>query len=171
MMLLAILPFTDSFLRMAGTPEALIDVGRRYFMVQLLLWQLDFLARFFDSGSADFHHEIMQVYRFEALGAVPLGVNAAVMALLYGLGKTKLTLLLNFSRVFIFRIPVFWFLQNYTDLGSASTGAVMMISNLLTGIAAIIIGMIVIGRFRKEYVAGRCRKERGMKKAQWSGTI
>ena len=76
----------------------------------LELWQLDFLARFFDSGSADFHHEIMQVYRFEALGAVPLGVNAAVMALLYGLGKTKLTLLLNFSRVFIFRIPVFWFL-------------------------------------------------------------
>lgn len=137
----------------------------------LELWQLDFLARFFDSGSTDFHHEIMQVYRFEALGAVPLGVNAAVMALLYGLGKTKLTLLLNFSRVFIFRIPVFWFLQNYTGLGSASTGAVMMISNLLTGIAAIIIGMIVIGRFRKEYVAERCRKGYGVKKTQCSGTI
>ena len=47
----------------------------------------------------------------------------------------------------------------------------MIISNLLTGIAAIIIGMIVIGRFRNEYVAGRYRKGYGVKKPQCSGTI
>ena len=102
----------------------------------LELWQLDWLARFFDSGNAEFHREIVGVYRYEALGAVPLGVNAAVLALLFGLGKTKLTLLLNFARLFLFRIPVFWFLQNYTTLGPASVGAVMLVSNFASGILA-----------------------------------
>ena len=80
----------------------------------LELWQIDFMASLFDSGSLEFHEMIKTVYRYEAFGAVPLGINAAVMALLYGLGKTKLTLILNIARVFIFRIPVFWFLQNFT---------------------------------------------------------
>ncbi len=115
----------------------------------LELWQLDWLARLFDSGSADFHREIVTVYRYEALGAVPLGVNAAVLALLYGLGKTRLTLLLNFARVFVFRIPVFWFLQRCTQLGEASAGVVMMVSNTASGVLAAIIGLFVIRQFRK----------------------
>ena len=118
----------------------------------LELWQLDWLARFFDSGNADFHREIVGVYRYEALGAVPLGVNAAVLALLFGLGKTKLTLLLNFARLFLFRIPVFWFLQNYTTLGPASVGAVMLVSNFASGILAAVVGVIVILQFRKRYL-------------------
>lgn len=118
----------------------------------LELWQLDLLARLFDSGSAEFHREIMMVYRYEALGAVPLGVNAAVLALLYGLGKTKLTLLLNFARVFVFRIPVFWFLQNLTTLGEASVGMVMLVSNSSSGILAAMISMIVIIRFKKQHI-------------------
>lgn len=118
----------------------------------LELWQLDLLARLFDSGSADFHREIVTVYRYEALGAVPLGVNAAVLALLYGLGKTRLTLLLNFSRVFIFRIPVFWLLQHYTQLGEASAGVVMMISNTSSGVLAAVISLLVLRQFRKQYL-------------------
>ena len=96
---------------------------------------------------------ITMVYRFEAYGAVPLGINAAVLALLYGLGKTKLTLVLNFSRVFLFRIPVFWFLQNYTDLGEASVGIVMMVSNISVTVMAVSVAAVVIARFRKEYLA------------------
>ena len=118
----------------------------------LELWQLDWLARFFDSGNADFHREIVGVYRYEALGAVPLGVNAAVLALLFGLGKTKLTLLLNFARLFLFRIPVFWFLKNYTPLGPASVGVVMLVSNFASGILAAVVGIIVILQFRNRYL-------------------
>ena len=117
----------------------------------LELWQLEWLARLFDSGSADFHREIVAVYRYEALGAVPLGVNAAVLALLYGLGKTRLTLLLNFARVFVFRIPVFWYLQHFTRLGAESGGVVMLVSNLCTGLLAAVIGLIVLRRFKRQY--------------------
>lgn len=115
------------------------------------LWQLDLLAGLFDGGSADFRAMIAAVYRYEALGAVPLGLNAAVLALLYGLGETKLTLLLNFARVFIFRIPVFWFLQRFTALGEKSVGLVMMISNTAVAVLALIVGLIVIRRFKRRY--------------------
>ena len=117
----------------------------------LELWQLDFLAGLFDSGSIDFHNMIMTVYRFEALGAVPLGINASVMALLYGLGETKLTLVINLARVFIFRIPVFWFLQNFTSFGEASVGIVMMVSNISVAVLSSGIAAYVIHEFRKNY--------------------
>ncbi|MBR3008607.1 MAG: MATE family efflux transporter, partial [Stomatobaculum sp.] len=123
---------------------------------------LDLLAGLFDSGSSEFHRMITMVYRFEAYGAIPLGINAAVLALLYGLGKTKLTLVLNFSRVFLFRIPVFWFLQNYTDLGEVSVGIVMMVSNISVTVMAVSVAAVVIARFRKEYLSERvCTADQG----------
>ena len=42
-MLLGILPFTNGFLRLAGTPEELIAVGARYFAVELLCLVVKFL--------------------------------------------------------------------------------------------------------------------------------
>lgn len=117
----------------------------------LELWQLDLLAGLFDGGSPDFRAMIALCYRYEALGAVPLGLNAAVLALLYGLGKTRLTLLLNIARVFVFRIPVFWFLQHCTQVGERSVGMVMMISNTAVAVMALVVAVIVIRRFRKQY--------------------
>ena len=42
------------------------------------LWQLDFLSSLFDGGSETFRATIALCYRYEALGAVPLGLNAAM---------------------------------------------------------------------------------------------
>ena len=42
-MLALILPFTVQFLRLAGTPEELITVGSRYFMVQMFVMVFNFL--------------------------------------------------------------------------------------------------------------------------------
>ncbi len=116
------------------------------------MWQMDLMASLFDSGSLEFHEMIKLVYRYEIYGAVPLGVNAAVMALLYGLGKTKLTLLINISRVFVFRIPVFWFLQNFTNFGDKSVGIVMMVSNISVTVMSVLVSLIVIHNFKKEYM-------------------
>ena len=117
----------------------------------LELWQLHLLSGLFDGGSEDFRRMIALVYRYEALGAVPLGFNAAVMALLYGLGQTKLTLVLNFARVFVFRIPVFWFLQHCTNFGEASVGIVMMVSNISVAVAAGVTALVVIRRFKRDH--------------------
>ena len=117
----------------------------------LELWQLNWLAGLFDGGSPEFRAMIQLVYRFEVWGAVPLGFNAAVLALLYGLGKTRLTLAVNFSRVFLFRIPVFWFLQHCTNVGEASVGMVMMISNISVAVLSLAVAVPVIRRYKKQY--------------------
>ena len=86
------------------------------------------------------------------MGVVTLGMNAAVMALLYGYGYTKLTLVLNAARLFVFRIPVLWYLQNFTDYGSESAGIVMMVSNISVGVMAVITSIFVVQRIKKKYI-------------------
>ena len=100
--------------------------------------------------NVEFQQLIMHVVRYEALGGcIPLGINSACMALLFGFGKTKLTLVCNFSRVFIFRIPILWALQNFTSLGSESVGIVMAASNALTAMLSFVIAMLVIRSVKK----------------------
>lgn len=109
---------------------------------------LDNISGIFAKNNIEFKILISNIYKYEAFGAITLGINAAVMALLYGLGLTKLTLILNILRVFVFRIPVLWCLQHFTNLGSSSVGIVMMVSNVSVGIISGITGIIVINKFK-----------------------
>lgn len=102
----------------------------------ICLLSLEHLARFFAGDETEFAQLIATIYRYEAMGAIPLGVNSAVMGLLYGYGKTRLTLFMNICRLFVFRIPVLWALQHFTDLGSDSAGVVMAVSNISSGVLA-----------------------------------
>lgn len=112
---------------------------------------LNQLAGLFAGDNTEFAEMIKQIYRFEAVGAIPLGVNAAVMALLYGFGKTRVTLVMNFCRVFLFRVPVLWALQQFTDLGNVSAGIVMAVSNVASGVLAVVVGIIEIRRICNTY--------------------
>ncbi|MCD8069120.1 MAG: MATE family efflux transporter [Lachnospiraceae bacterium] len=109
------------------------------------------LSRLFAEDNEEFAVLIRQIYRFEAMGAIPLGINSAVMALLYGFGQTRITLVMNFCRVFVFRVPVLWALQQFTTLGSISAGIVMAVSNTASGLLAIIIAVIEIRRICRQY--------------------
>jgi putative MATE family efflux protein len=105
---------------------------------------LDYISWFFSGDNTVFAEMIKHIYFFEAMACIPLGINAAVMALLYGFGYTKLSLFINFSRVFIFRMPVLWGLQTFTNLGTESVGIVMMVSNVLTGLLAIVVATVMV---------------------------
>lgn len=137
----------------AGNYKRAIDAFKKTLVINtvmgivffaLTVYYLDYISGLFDGNDSAFHQMIMDVYRYEALGTITLGINASVLALLYGLGRTRLTLAINFSRVFIFRIPVLWFLQKYTDFGSRSVGIVMMISNISVGVVAAVTALFVI---------------------------
>ncbi len=45
---------------------------------------------------------------------------------------------MNVLRVFVFRIPTLWFLQNHTDIGSVSVGIVMLVSSVSGGVCALL---------------------------------
>lgn len=114
---------------------------------------LPWLARVFAQSKNQFDAEfcdmIVSIHRWEMLGYITLGINSATIALLMGYGYTKLTMLLNVARVFVFRIPVLWGLQNFTNLGAEATGVTMMVSNVCTGIAAIAVAIPVVLKIRR----------------------
>ncbi|MFI3253720.1 MAG: MATE family efflux transporter [Eubacteriales bacterium] len=111
---------------------------------------LPVISSWFDSGDPEFNALICLTYFYEVNALIPLAINSAVMALLYGHGYTKLTLLINFSRVLVFRVPVLWYMQQVLNMGSESIGIVMMISNGATGIIAIIVTFFVVRKIKKE---------------------
>ena len=78
-----------------------------------------------------------------------LAVHAGIMALLYAFGYTKLSFGINFARLFVFRLPILFALKWFTTLsGGVAMGVVMMLSNGLTGLFAVLVGGAVL---RKEY--------------------
>jgi len=121
-------------------------------LTMVFLEQLSSLFAVSQGGwNREFQEMIMAIYRYEAWGgAIPLGINAAVMALLFGLGYTKITLLINFLRIFLFRIPVLLGLQHFTSLGSEAVGVVMLVSNTATGLMALIAAFFVVSKVKKE---------------------
>ena len=89
-------------------------------------------------GAAEFIELIKSIHRYDSLSILALAVNAAVLGVLYGFGKTKMTMILNISRVFLFRIPILWYLQTFhKEIGAEAAGLSMGISNICIALASI----------------------------------
>ncbi len=131
-----------------------IDVAIGFAGLLLVGGTLPWLAQVFASSKNAFDPEfcqmIIDIHRWEMVGYVTLGINSATIALLLGYGYTKLTLLLNVARVFVFRVPVLWALQQFTNLGPEATGVTMMVSNVCTGIAAVVVAIPVVLNIRRQ---------------------
>jgi len=115
---------------------------------------LPWLARIFamskDAYNPAFHQMIVDIHRWEMLGYITLGVNSATVALLLGYGYSRLTMLLNAARVFLFRVPVLWAFQRFTTLDYEAVGLTMMISNVATGLSAVAIAVPVVWRILRK---------------------
>lgn len=109
------------------------------------------IAWVFAGDDTEFLEMIVLIYRCEGLSAVPMGIITSVMTLLYGFGYTKTSVIINFSRLFVFRIPLLWYLQNFTNLGSVSVGIVMGASNIASGLLAMVIGIYEVRKICKLY--------------------
>lgn len=120
----------------------------------LVSWGLPWLAQIFAQSKSQFDPEfyqmIIDIHRWEMLGYITLGINSAVLSLLLGYGYTKLTLILNVARVFVFRVPVLWFFQNFTSMDSEAVGVTMMVSNVCAGLSAVIVAIPILKRIRKQ---------------------
>ncbi len=130
--------------------NVMIGVGGLILVSQTLPW----LAQVFASSKEEFDpvfcQMIVDIHSWEMLGYITLGFNSAVLALLLGYGYTKLTLLLNVARVFVFRVPVLWALQSFTQMGSVAVGVTMMVSNVCAGLSALVVVIPVVIRIRRK---------------------
>ena len=65
------------------------------------------------------------------------------MDFLLGLGKTRITLFINFLRIFVLRIPVLYILRFLIDDGATALGVMMMISNCSIALITTLISISV----------------------------
>ena len=82
-----------------------------------------------------FMQQIERIFIFDVTSCLSLALNGAGMDFPLGLGKTRITLIINFLRIFVLRIPVLLALQQFISDGATALGVMMMISN--SGIAII----------------------------------
>lgn len=131
-----------------------VDVAIGALGLTLVSMGLPWLAGIFAQSKSQldpaFREMIISIHRWEMLGYITLGINSATLALLLGYGYTKLTLLLNVARVFMFRVPVLWYLQRYTTMGTEAVGVTMMVSNICAGVSAILVAIPVLIRIRRK---------------------
>ena len=114
-----------------------------------LPWLAGVFAQSQSNFDATFRDMIVDIHKWEMLGYITLGINSATLALLLGYGYTKLTMLLNVARVFAYRVPVLWVLQNFTTMGAEAVGVTMMASNVCTGLTAVVIAIPVVLKIRR----------------------
>lgn len=125
-----------------------VDVAIGVVGLLLVSWALPWLATIFaqskNSYDQVFCDMIVDIHKWEMMGYITLGINAATLALLLGYGYSKRTMILNAARVFVFRVPVLWAFQQYTNIGAEAVGMTMMISNVCTGLCAILFAIPVV---------------------------
>lgn len=109
----------------------------------------DQLIAIFSKGDLEFAKEIKSIFQYERYALIPLAISSASLGFLYGFGYTKLSLMINFMRLFVFRIPILYGLQKLTDLGSHGVGIAMMSSNVLVGMLSLGTALTVIWRMKK----------------------
>ncbi len=130
-------------------------------VTQALPWLAQVFAQSKNQFDPVFQQMIVDIHSYEKLGYITLGIHSATLALLLGYGYTKLTLILNVARVFVFRVPVLWYLQHYTSVGPEAVGVTMMVSNISVGICAVLFAIPVIFRIVKKDREQREREQQG----------
>ena len=100
--------------------------------------------------NAGFMETIRRIFIYDSLSCFGIAFNGAGMDFLLGLGKTKVTLFLNFLKIFVFRIPVLFILQMFISDGATALGVMMMISNCGVAIPTTLICIHVARQLMKE---------------------
>lgn len=108
------------------------------------------ISMFFADGNAEKAALIEKIFGYESIGIVALGVNSAVNGLIYGLGYTKLSMVCNLSRLFVFRIPSMLVMINFfPDMGAESLGIAMLVSNVGIGLMSLVIGIVCLMQIKQ----------------------
>lgn len=103
------------------------------------------ISMFFADGNVEKAELIEKIFSYESIGIIALGVNSAVNGLIYGIGWTKLSMVCNLSRLFVFRIPTMLIMINcFPEIGAESLGIAMLISNVGIGLMSVVIGIVCL---------------------------
>ena len=138
----------------------IMDVAISIAGTLVLFFISDWLAGFFSGGEGMTSEEyeaqkalIKSIFSYEMAGIPFLGVNAACMGFIYGLGYTRLSLVFNISRLFVLRLPVVLImLFCFYDFGPAGLGLGMLVSNVGVGLVSFALALLCYIKVTKKGV-------------------
>ena len=107
------------------------------------------IAEFFSPNDLDYQEKIINIFKWECLDIVFMGLSGIGSAFFYGLGKTAITMALSMSTLFLFRIPVLLILMYLVQMNYEACGVAMFTSNVLAGVISISISLIMIIKLPK----------------------
>ncbi len=107
------------------------------------------IANFFAPNDIEYQEMIVNIFKWECLDIVFTGIQAVGLSIFYGFGKTKITMSLSMSQLFLFRIPVLLISIYWLHIDYEACGIAMFSSNALTGSIAFIMAVIFILRLNK----------------------
>lgn len=98
---------------------------------------------------------IKDIFKYDSLSIIALGINAAVLGLLYGFGQTKLSFYLNLSRIgsrILFLMGMHKFYPNLSPTRCA--GLSMALSNTIILILSFVFLFIFLGKVKRKSYKG-----------------
>ncbi len=107
------------------------------------------IATFFSPDDLDYQTKIVNIFKWECMDIIFMGLNGVGMAVFYGFGKTRITMALSMATLFAFRIPVLLLLMYVVKMNYESCGIAMFTSNLLSGSISFILSLIFILKMPK----------------------
>lgn len=107
------------------------------------------IAEFFSPNDQLQREMIINIFKWECLDIMFMGLSGAAMTLFYGFGKTRLTMCLGLCTLFLYRIPILLFLIYVVNMNYEACGIAMFASNFLSGSVAFIVAIIFIQYIKK----------------------
>lgn len=107
------------------------------------------IASFFAPNDTEYQTKIVNIFKWECMDIIFMGLNGIGMAVFYGFGKTKITMALSMSTLFVFRIPILLILMYLVQMNYEACGVAMFTSNLLSGSLSFILSLLFIIRMPK----------------------
>lgn len=124
-----------------------VTIAACFIAMSFLYSMDDILIRIFATSRTGFDESFMimikRIFIFDSISCLGIALNGAGMDFLLGLGRTRITLILNIFRIFILRIPVLFILQRLISDGATALGVMMMISNCGIAIPTTIICFLI----------------------------
>ena len=98
----------------------------------VLLGRYQILSIFIKGGAdPDLWTQALEYLYFSAFIIFFMGLFSALNGFFQGTGQTKYAMYMSVGRLWALRLPIIWFLGNFTDLGSMGIWLAMLLSNLL----------------------------------------
>lgn len=93
-------------------------------------------------SSPEFIDMAISLFRFEIFSKLTSAAISISLAMFYGFKHTKIAMVVNIARLFIFRIPVLFLFQQVFKLDYIAIGYTMFISNTSTAVLSVILAIV-----------------------------